>query len=420
MKNYNNILSRLDFSVSAEEMRVMQRKTQEIVGEIKEKLKKLRIMGDVFVGGSFAKDTMTSGKEYDVDIFVRFDLKYEKALSDNLEKLIKKLKMKYERIHGSRDYYRINEKNLTFEIIPVLDIKKPREAKNVTDLSYFHVKYIKNKINEKLAREIRLMKIFCKAQGVYGAESYIQGLSGYAIECLVIHYGSFMNLARKIVDEKEKIIIDDGKQYKNERYILIELNESKLKSPIVLVDPTYKERNVLAALSDETFKILQNSLKNFLRNPSKKYFEKEELNEEKWISKAKSENAVFRKIELETNRQAGDIAGSKLRKFSNFLIGEISEYFEIMESNFVYNLDEKAYLYLIVEKRKEIVKRGPPMIMKKEVGRFKKINKKTFVKKGIIYSRQKILFSFDAYIKSLRKKDEDKIRGMSITGIRIC
>ena len=31
------------------------------------------------------------------------------------------------------------------------------------------------------------------------------------------------------------------------------LNASKLNSPIILIDPTYKQRNTLAALSNETF-----------------------------------------------------------------------------------------------------------------------------------------------------------------------
>ena len=51
------------------------------------------------------------------------------------------------------------------------------------------------------------------------------------------------------------------------------MNSSKLTSPIILVDPTYKQRNALAALSEETFEKFKQASKKFLKNPSIKYFE---------------------------------------------------------------------------------------------------------------------------------------------------
>ena len=56
---------------------------------------------------------------------------------------------------------------------------------------------------------------------------------------------------------------------------MLNLNESKLQSPIVFVDPTFKERNALAALSRETFEKFKKASKVFLRAPSKRYFEKQ-------------------------------------------------------------------------------------------------------------------------------------------------
>ena len=75
-----------------------------------------------FLGGSYAKNTWLSGK-HDIDIFVLF--KDDKEISDKLEKYIKKCFNKYERIHGSRDYFLINFKGIDFELVPVLEITKP-------------------------------------------------------------------------------------------------------------------------------------------------------------------------------------------------------------------------------------------------------------------------------------------------------
>ena len=62
----------------------------------------------------------------------------------------KKSFKKYERIHGSRDYFIVDFENLSFEIIPVLKIKNATEAKNITDISPLHVKWMNNNLNEKL------------------------------------------------------------------------------------------------------------------------------------------------------------------------------------------------------------------------------------------------------------------------------
>ena len=49
------------------------------------------------------------------------------------------------------------------------------------------------------------------------------------------------------------------------------MNESKRQNPIVLIDPTWKERNALAALSRETFEKFQESLRKFMRKPGIEY-----------------------------------------------------------------------------------------------------------------------------------------------------
>ena len=38
-----------------------------------------------------------------------------------------------------------------------------------------------------------LFKYFLKQKGIYGAESYNKGISGYLAEVLIINFGSFLN-----------------------------------------------------------------------------------------------------------------------------------------------------------------------------------------------------------------------------------
>ena len=146
-----------------------EEKTQvnDFLAKLAIQLRKLRIKARPILGGSFAKDTWLKG-DHDVDIFVAFDLKYkDQDISGLLEKALKKWKVS--RVHGSRDYFQMNGE-VGYEIIPVLDIKKQSQAMNVTDFSPKHVAWV-NKNGKKFKDDIRLLKKFCKAQRIYGAES---------------------------------------------------------------------------------------------------------------------------------------------------------------------------------------------------------------------------------------------------------
>jgi len=413
-------------SISKQEQKILSDETDKIVSLIREGLKKAKISAEVFVGGSFAKNTLVKGEFYDIDLFVRFDWKYEdisRLLSNVLEKLTKKNKLNLEKLHGSRDYFRIIVgKNIIFEIVPVIKIKNPKEARNVTDLSYFHVNYVKRELKKaKIEREVILAKQFCKAQKIYGAESYVNGFSGYALECLIINYKSFERMLKELSKAKpgERIIIDSEGLYKKKNDVLFEMNESKLSSPIILVDPTWKERNALAALSRETFEKFQDAARKFLKKPSKDFFIIKKFNLEALKQKAKKSKAEFVKIELKTDKQPGDIAGTKLKKFASYLEKELARYFEIIEKEFDYSGKSKAMDYLIIKSKREIIKIGPPKALGEHAKAFKKQNKNVFEKNGILHARIKVNFSAKKFINEFSKKYAKTIKSMDITSLKI-
>jgi tRNA nucleotidyltransferase (CCA-adding enzyme) len=289
-------------------------------------------------------------------------------------------------------------------------------------LSYFHVSYVKNKIRKgNLAREIVLAKQFCKAQKVYGAESYVNGFSGYALECLIIYYKSFEKMLKELVKAKatERVIVDPAKAFKKKGDVLFEMNESKLGSPIILVDPTWKERNALAALNRETFEKFQTAAGEFLKHPRREFFEIKKFDISKLEGRAKKAKAEFLKIEVETNRQPGDIAGTKLKKFSIYLESALSKYFDIEEKEFEYAGENKATIYLIAKSKGEIVRIGPPVKLEKHAAAFKKENKNVFEKNGILHVRIKVSFSAKKFIEDFAKKYGKNIKSMDIVGLKI-
>jgi tRNA nucleotidyltransferase (CCA-adding enzyme) len=417
-KGINDILKEELCKIKPEKKDIenIKKKSKKFEENLKKEIKKENISAEVFLGGSLAKDTIIKKqKEQDIDIFIRFNKKYsDREISKILEKVINRLKYKdIKKIHGSRDYFQITSGNIIYEVVPICKISLPEDARNVTDLSYFHVKYVKDKIskNKNLADGIRLAKAFSYAQNCYGAESYIQGFSGYALELLVLYYGSFLKFIKEIAKtKKKKIIIDPEKHYKDKEEILWELNESKLQSPIVFVDPTYKQRNALAALSEQAFKRFKKASKDFLKNPSDRYFERK-------LPDKKNFNFI---LKVNTKKQKGDIAGSKLKKFYEFLLKKLGKYFEIKKKEFLYKEDKNiGEFYLDIKKRDKLTIWGPPITDVNNLSKFKKKHPKAKIKNQKAISIEQNNITKEKFIKEIQKKYKDIIKDMSITKIEI-
>jgi len=356
------------------------------------------------LGGSGAKGTWL--KTFDADIFVLFDYKKYKdksnELSEILEKILKK-KFKIIRLHGSRDYFQIKEGKFTFEIVPILNIKKAEQAKNITDVSPLHSGWVGK--HKKLVNDMKLTKQFCQAQNVYGAESYIRGFSGYVCEILAVYYGSFQNLLKNAAKWPDKVVVDAQKYYKGNDVFKI-MNVSKLESPLIVIDPVQKDRNAAAALSMEKFEAFRKAASQFLKSPSMKFFGRKELSREF----AGLKNDKFKMLEIRVSPLPGkiDVVGSKLLKVYEFLLSQlIKNGFKTVKTGWEWDKKNDAVFYFLIDKKPlslEIEVEGPPLKIKHHAERFMKLHKKTFEKSGKIWaiSRREFILP-EQLIKSLLK-----------------
>ena len=405
-----------DIKPSKETLKEINNVAKDFTKYLEKKLKSKKIKADVFIGGSLAKNTLTKRKKYDVDVFVRFDEKYEdKEISKLLGKILDK---KAKKIHGSRDYYQIIVHGIIFEIIPVIKVINPKYARNITDLSYFHVNYIKKKLNKnkRLSDEILLAKTFAHAQNCYGAESYIKGFSGYSLELLICYYKSFLNFIKSIIRMKDLEVIDSEKKYKNKQEALRELNESRLQSPIILIDPTFKQRNALAGLSRETLDKFKENSKKFLKNPDRKFFE--QINIKQRLERKYKDNLI--KVLIKTNKQPGDISGTKSKKFFDFFVYSLEKEFKIKVKEFEYKEEKNiSYFYFIIDKKKDEVIRGPNVTDVHNLTRFKKKHKHAFIKNHIAHAKIKHELDFNKWFKKFLLKDKKVIKQMSIKKIEL-
>lgn len=404
--------------------------TNIVIKKINKRIHRKKIDAKVFVGGSLAKGTLISKKKHDIDIFIRFNEKYsEEEINKFMRKIffffwIPRHRTKKRKIHGSRDYYQIILRaypGITFEIVPSVAVKDPRNARNITDLSYFHVDYLKKEIekNPKLADEIIIAKSFCHAQRCYGAESYIRGFSGYALELLMVHYKTFGRFLKEIVKNDSKIIIDPEKHYKTKTRILEEMNSSKLKSPVIIVDPTYKERNAAGALSYQTFNKFRNAAKAFLKEPSEKFFEYKSGRPSEIRNIARRLDCIYAVFEIHTRKQEGDIAGSKLLKFSKVLTRDLAKTYNMIDHHFEYESGKKARVFYALQKKRSIVHTGPSMHHKEAAKKFKEKHRIWYEEEGKLKAARSGDIPIKEFLRMFRKSNKKTMREMAIRKVKL-
>ncbi len=395
---------RKEWRPSEKEAAAVEKVAAAFVRKLHSALKRARVKANPVVGGSGAKGTWLRGM-HDIDVFVCFDYaKYKgksRELSEFLAAAMKKAFPKHERLHGSRDYFRIPSQGYNFEIVPILRITKASHALNITDVSLLHSYWVKGKTrkNPELSDDIRLAKAFCKAQRVYGAESYVRGFSGYACEVLTAYYGSFLKLVtaavkwKKQMDAGKKIIIDAANHYKK-RDPLRELNQAKVQSSLVVIDPVQKDRNATAALSNETLNTFIGAATAFIKKPEKSFFERQEITADKLRQEAKGKQLVI--VEAEPVRGKDDVVGAKLVKAHEHILLQLKEQgFAVAESGWEWDKkgEGNAMFWYVIQKGEPgpEVRYGPPLGNKLHAEKFKeehegKKGRRLFERNGRLYA----------------------------------
>ncbi|MEM2906719.1 MAG: CCA tRNA nucleotidyltransferase [Candidatus Odinarchaeota archaeon] len=224
---------------------------------------------EIVLTGSYAKGTWLPQK-LEVDVFLMYNSK-EDIIKRGVKDLeyFKKVFERWEDRHAQHPYISGVYKGVNIDIVPAVKIKDSSEKVTAVDRSPLHTIYVLSKIDQNLIAEIRLLKCFLIGQRLYGAEIKTKGFSGYLCELLIIHYKTFLNLLEQCLNwrDKETIILEE----------VAVNNIREFTDPLIVIDPVDHKRNVASPVSGETLQKFIKSVKNFLKNPSEKFFFPEEI-----------------------------------------------------------------------------------------------------------------------------------------------
>ncbi|RLG89966.1 MAG: CCA tRNA nucleotidyltransferase [Thermoprotei archaeon] len=268
-----------------EEYREVEKVFNRIKEVIESILEKNKIEAEITLQGSIAHDTWLSG-DHDLDIFVLFPKNWEieelKTRGFNLLLKAAKIIGDYETKYAEHPYVRVRVNDFQVDLVPAYKLEKSSEIKTAVDRTPFHTKYLNNKLNSYLRDQVRLLKQFMKSIGVYGAEQKTRGFSGYAVELLIIKYGSFRKLLLEAEKWKHPVFINTLESDALFKKIRNKLLRKYPESVIYMPDPVDPLRNVTAAVSLKSLATFVIASRCYLNNPSENYFFPiQENNEEK-------------------------------------------------------------------------------------------------------------------------------------------
>jgi len=313
-----------------------RRKVDKIANQVfslvNKEAEKQKSIVSVHFGGSYAKETWTPEK-IDIDIFVKFK---KTTTEKNFEKIGKKIgfdslkKFKPYIRYSEHPFVEANIDGVGVNVVPCYDIKKG-EWKSAADRSTFHTEFMSEKLTGSMKDDIRILKCFLKINEMYGAEIAKQGFSGYVCEVLVYYLGSFEKVLKKMAKLQNNEMIGDSPR--------------KFDSPIVIIDPIDRNRNLGAAISIQNVTAFILTARNFLKKNSISYFKEKS---EKKISADLAKNVLI--LNFKYKKRSDDIIYGQIKRAVSSIESQmVKEGFNVLRNDVIADDENKAGLLFLLE-----------------------------------------------------------------------
>jgi tRNA nucleotidyltransferase (CCA-adding enzyme) len=287
--------------------------------------------------GSSARGTQLRGSS-DLDIFLLFPRStsretLEKKGLEYGRKIVRRNRNEtFEVKYAEHPYTKLflKEMGIAADIVPAYKINGADEMGTAVDRTQLHNKFIKSHLSEEQKGDVRVLKAFLKAHGIYGANARVEGFSGYLCELLIHHYGSFPKLLSKVIYLKLPLVIDiiSGKEYHSKDQQAAAYAK-RFKSEFIVIDPTDKNRNVAAVVSGETLARFIMASRILLTKPSIDFFygiKYSDVYSERRVKKISKELGLdIYLIKLRSSDVSEEIVIQQIRKLSKRIANTLEE-----------------------------------------------------------------------------------------------
>ncbi|MBR6011885.1 MAG: CCA tRNA nucleotidyltransferase [Methanomicrobium sp.] len=217
------------------------------------------------VTGSVARDTWISG-DRDLDIFMLFSPELtpeeleEKGLS-LAKSIAAAFGGDYVEKYAQHPYLNAAIRGFDVDLVPCYAVEDASKIKSAVDRTPFHTRYMRGRIADK-TDDVRLLKMFSKACGVYGSDQMTGGFAGYLCEIFICYYGSFRGCLKAAAEDWHTGLVIDLEKHQAKEF----------DDPLTVIDPTDPRRNVAASLTQTRMSEFCEFARGYLKNPSKEFF----------------------------------------------------------------------------------------------------------------------------------------------------
>jgi len=151
-----------------------------------------------------------------------------------------------------------------------LEFIKENGPKTAVDRSPWHGRFVRDELSIHQKNDVRLLKQFFKSCHSYGDKSAVGkvGFFGYSAELLIYYFGTIQKLFENF-DSLKQNPLDYYKRNTRELEEIVHFQNDYL----IITDPIDKNRNVASAISEKAYKYCNQRIKDFLSNPSIKFFQ---------------------------------------------------------------------------------------------------------------------------------------------------
>jgi tRNA nucleotidyltransferase (CCA-adding enzyme) len=216
----------------------LQAAADEVVARAEAAIADLPVAADVVRVGSTARDTWLSG-DRDLDVFVRFPADLDRGTLQEYGLAVGHEVLPDGREEYAEHPYVVGEVDeFDVDLVPCYDVADATAIQSAVDRTPFHTEYLRERLDEDLADDVRLFKQLLTGVGIYGSDLRTQGFSGYLAELLVLSCGGFEATLEAISGWHPPVELDP-EDHAAETF----------DDPLVVVDPTDPERNVAAVCS---------------------------------------------------------------------------------------------------------------------------------------------------------------------------